>query len=92
MAPRLEIVGRGKGFFALPSVAVFELTDALHQGDRILLKGSTTELLQTVGSMQRQKQAILEGRAGDVIGVQIGGRCRRNDIVYKLVDDRAPAR
>ena len=92
MAARLEIVGRVKGFFARPSVAVIELTGPLHEGDRMLLKGSTTELLQTVGSMQRQKQTIVEGNAGDVIGVRVDGRCRRNDVVYRFVDDRASER
>ncbi len=60
-----------KDFFAQPSAAVIKLTKGtLKQGERIYIKGHTTDLQQTVKS--------------HTIGMQVTDRVRPNDIVYKL--------
>lgn len=83
--PKMEAVGRVSGFFAHPSVAIVELSGALKIGDAIYVKGHTTDFQQTVASMQVNHQPVQEGRPGDSVGLQVKDRCRKHDVVYKLV-------
>jgi hypothetical protein len=47
-----DIVGTVEDFFAHPVVAGIRLTDTLKVGDKIRIKGHTTDLEMEVGSMQ----------------------------------------
>jgi len=80
----MEEVGRVSAFFAHPSVAVVDLTAPLKLGDTVYIKGHTTDLQQVVESMQVEHATIQEARAGQSVGVKVGTRCRKRDIVYKL--------
>ncbi len=83
--PEVEI-GRVSDFFARPVVAGIELTAALKLGDKIHIKGHTTDLELTVDSMQINNVDVEEAKAGDSVGVKINERVRRGDNVYKVVD------
>lgn len=85
--PSLVDIGRVRGFFAHPSVAVVELTAPLAAGETIYIKGHTTELRQVVESMQIDREPVRAAQAGQTVGIKVTGRCRRHDIVYAL---RAP--
>ena len=81
----MEAVGVVTGFFAHPSVAVIELTAPLRIGELIYIKGHTTDVQQAVESLQVNHQAVQEGLPAQRVGVKINGRCRKHDVVYKLV-------
>ena len=81
-----EIIGKVSDFFAQPVVAAFELTSALKVGDRIHIKGHTTDLELNVDSMQIENAAVQEAKAGDSIGVKLNDRVRSGDTVYKITD------
>lgn len=83
--PKMEPVGRVSGFFAHPSVAMLELTAPLKIGDQICLKGHTTDFQQLVESMQIDRQPVQEAQPGQSVGLQVKARCRKHDLVYKLV-------
>ena len=85
--PKMEEVGRIRGFFAHVSVAIVELTAALKVGDAIYIKGHTSDLQQRVDSLQIDHVPVQEARAGQSAGLQVTGRCRQHDIVYKLVSE-----
>ena len=82
--PRMEAVGRVEGFFVHPSVAVIELTAPVKVGDRIYIKGHTTDFQQVVESMQVDRTAVGEAHAGQSVGLKTKDRCRKHDLVYKL--------
>ena len=82
--PRMEEIGRVSGFFAHPSVAVVALTAPLALGETVYIKGHTTDFQQVVESMQVDHQAVQEAAGGQSVGVQVTGRCRKHDVVYKL--------
>jgi putative protease len=81
--PEVEI-GRVSDFFARPVVAGITLTDALKVGDRIHIKGHTTDVEFTLESMQINNVNVTEGKAGDAIGVKVPDRVRAGDHVYKV--------
>jgi selenocysteine-specific translation elongation factor len=81
-----QIIGTVSDFFARPVVAAIELTGALKLGDKIHIKGHTTDLETIVESMQINNVAVEEAKAGDSVGIKISDRVRHGDTVYKVVD------
>ena len=81
-----EVIGQVSDFFAHPVVAGIELTAPLKLGDKIHIKGHTTDLEMTVTSMQVNNVSVNEAKAGESIGVKVSERVRRSDTVYKISD------
>ena len=81
----MEKVGEVSHYFTRIGVAVVELTAPLRTGDRIAIKGMTTNFEQTVGSMQIEHKDIEEAKKGDSIGLKVEERAREGDIVYKIM-------
>jgi translation elongation factor EF-1alpha len=81
-----EIVGEVSDFFAHPVVAGIELTAGLRVGDKIRIKGHTTDLEMTVDSIQINNEQVEEAKEGDSIGVKVSERVRSGDLVYKITD------
>lgn len=78
-------MGRVVAFFRIPVVAVIRVTrGSLKPGDRIWIKGHTTDLKQTIASMQINHQPIRELKKGQEAGVKVTSRTRRGDRVYRL--------
>ncbi len=81
-----EVIGRVSDFFAQPVVAGIELTAALKAGDKIRIKGHTTDLKMTVDSIQIDNEQVSVAKAGDSIGVKVSDKVRGGDTVYKITD------
>ena len=81
--PEVEI-GRVSDFFAHPVVAGIELTGKLKTGDKIHIKGHTTDLEIAVDSIQIDRVDVAEAKAGDSIGIKVPERVRRGDKVYQV--------
>lgn len=81
-----EAIGEVSDFFARPVVAGIELTATLKAGDKIHIKGHTTDLELTVDSMQIDNVNVNEAKAGDAIGIKVTDRVRRGDTIYKVTD------
>jgi translation initiation factor IF-2 len=86
MAEETE-VGKVMDYFAKIEVAGIDLTQPLRVGDRIRLKGHTTDFEQVVASIQIEHDSVEEAKAGDKIGIKVAERCRGGDTVYKLSGD-----
>ncbi len=81
-----EMVGTVSDFFAHPVVAGIDLTGTLKVGDRVRIKGHTTDLELTVSSMQIDNASVEEAKAGDSVGVKVTDRVRQGDQVYRITD------
>jgi putative protease len=79
-------VGKITDFFAKPVVAGIELSGTLKIGDKIHIKGSTTDMEMAIESMQVERVNITEGKAGDLVGIKVPDRVRRGDKVYKVTE------
>jgi putative protease len=66
-------------------VAIIELSDGLAVGDRIKIKGATSDLEQDVDSMQIEREQIKEAKKGDAIGLKVAEKVREGDEVYKVL-------
>jgi len=82
---RLREVGKVTHYFTRIGVAVIELTDKLSVGDKILIKGSTTNIEQTIESMQIEHENVKTAQRGQSIGLKVNDRVREEDRVYKIV-------
>jgi hypothetical protein len=76
-------VGCVTHFFSKIGVAVVELTVPLAVGDRILVKGPSTDFEQIVDSMQIEHKNIPRAEAGQAIGLKMAEHARERDMVYK---------
>ena len=81
-----EAIGEISDFFARPVVAGIELTATLKLGDKIHIKGYTTDIEFIVDSMQINNVDAKQAKAGDAVGVKVSDRVRRGDTVYKVID------
>ena len=81
-----EVIGKVTDFFAKPVVAGIELTATLKLGDKIHIKGHTTDIEFNVDSVQIDNVEVEQAKTGDAIGVKVSERVRRGDIVYKVTD------
>ncbi len=76
-------VGRITHFFSRIGVAVVELVAPLTVGDRVLVKGPSTDFEQIVESMQIEHKNIQGAEAGQSIGLKLAQQARERDAVYK---------
>lgn len=83
--PEKEI-GKVSDFFARPVVAGIEMSGSLKLGDKIHIKGHTTDMETIVDSMQINNADVTEVKAGDSVGIKVNDRVRRGDTVYKVTD------
>jgi len=81
-----EEVGKVSDFFARPVVAGIELTGTVKVGDKLHIKGHTTDIEMVVDSMQIDNVNVQEARAGDSVGIKVTDRVRRGDAIYRVTD------
>lgn len=79
-----QSVGSVAAFYSNISVAVIELTSKLSVGDRIRIRGATTDFEMDITSMQIDHAAVETAGAGQGIGLKVPDRVRPNDQVYQI--------
>ena len=77
-------IGKITHYFTNIGVAVVELSDTLKVGDKIKIKGATTDLEQPVDSMQIEHDKVEEAKPGQSIGLKVKNHVREHDVVYKV--------
>ena len=80
------LLGQVGDFFARPVVAGIDLIASLKVGDKIHIKGHTTDMTMTVQSMQIHNATVTEAKEGDAVGIKLTDRVRKGDSVYKVID------
>ncbi len=80
-------IGTILDYFAKVGVAAFRVEgEGLKVGETIHIRGHTTDLTQKVASMQIERTAIQEAKAGDDVGIKVTDRVRKGDAVYKVIE------
>ncbi len=75
-------IGEVSSFFGNINVAAIKLSAPLSAGDKIHVKGHTTDFSQKVSSMQIENQKVEKAKKGDHVGIKVSERVRPNDKVF----------
>ena len=79
-------IGMVMDYFAKVGVAAFHIEgEGLKVGETIHIKGHTTDLTLEVTSLQIDRTAVQEAKAGDDVGIKVKDRVRKGDTVYKVI-------
>ena len=78
-----KVVGKITHYYTDIGVGVAELSAALNKGDKIRIKGSTTDFEQAVESMQIEHEKVEKAKKGQSIGLKVKDHVRQHDVVYK---------
>lgn len=81
-----EEVGTVTHFFPRPVVAGIKLSAPLKVGDKIHIKGHTTDLELVVESMEIHNVKVAEAKPGDEVGIKVPERVRQGDRVFKVIE------
>ncbi len=83
-----ERVGTVTDYYSKIGVAAITLAGgALRVGDRIRILGHTTDLTQTVESIQIEHQPVQQAERGREIALKVSDRVRKHDTVLRVVGD-----
>jgi putative protease len=78
-------VGTVEHYFTRIGVAAIKIINGeIAIGDEIRIKGSTTDFLQRVESMEINKESVERAGVGSSIGIKVKERVREGDLVYKV--------
>ena len=85
MAEEIKI-GEITHFFGKVGAGLINLTDGdLKVGDKIHIKGHTSDFEQVVESMQIEHKDVQEANKGSQAGIKVKEHVREHDVVYKVI-------
>jgi putative protease len=80
-----ERIGRVANYYSRIGVAAVKIEGGiLSIGDRIRIKGSTTDFTQAIESMEIDRRPVSSASRGQSVGIKVKERVRPNDIVFKV--------
>lgn len=77
-------IGKITHYYGNLNVGIIELSDALKTGDKIRIKGHTSDFTQDVKSIQIEHANVSEGKRGDMVGIKVMQKVHPHDKVYKI--------
>jgi putative protease len=78
-------IGTVTHYYSRLSVAVLNLTDEIHLGDEIRIKGHITDLVMTIASMEVEHRKIESAGVGMEVALKVDGHVREGDEIYKVI-------
>ena len=75
-------IGKVSSYFSHVGVAAIKLSGKVKVGDKIHIKGHTTDFEIPVKSMQIERKDVKEAKKGDHIGIKVPDKVRPSDKVY----------
>jgi hypothetical protein len=80
-------VGKVTHYYNHIGVAVLSLTDSLKLGDRIHIRGHSTDFTQRITSMEVEHHSLLWVKPGDHVAVRVTQPVHEHDVVYRVVEE-----
>lgn len=80
-----KLVGKIVHYFGKIQVAIIELTGELKVGDKVHIKGHSTDFEQDITSMQIDHVNVEKAKKGDAIGIKVDQKVREEDEVYLIL-------
>ena len=78
-----EAIGTITHWFGHLSVAAVRLTEPLAVGDRIHIQGQTTDLVETVSSMEIEHRKVDHAGPGDDVALAVAGHAHEHDLIFR---------
>jgi putative protease len=78
-----EAIGTVTHYFSHLSVAAVTLTAPLTAGERIHIRGHTSNVEQTVESMEVDHRAVERAEPGDDVALKVADHVRERDLVFR---------
>ncbi len=78
-----DAIGTITHWFGHLSVAAVRLTAPLSIGDRIHVRGHTTDLVETVNTMEVDHHRVERAEPGDDVAVNFDGHVHEHDVIYR---------
>lgn len=78
-----QAIGRVTHWFGHASVAAVSLTAPLAVGDRVHIRGHTTDLVETVRSMEIEHQKVDRAGPGDDVALEVEERVHEHDLIFR---------
>jgi len=75
-------IGRVSSYFSHVGVAAIKLSGKLKVGDKVHVKGATTDFEVPVKSMQIERKGVKTAKKGDHIGIKVPEKVRPSDRVF----------
>ena len=86
-------VGEVFHFYTKIGVAAIRITeDGIAIGDTVQIQGPSTNLEQTVDTLQIEHAVVSRAGPGQEVGLKVRERVREKDFVYKLMPMEAPVK
>lgn len=82
MAKEEKPIGTVTHYFNHLGVAIIKLASALEKGDKVKVKGHTTDFEQEIAEMQFDHKEIESGKKGQEVGVKVKEQVREGDEVF----------
>ena len=77
-------IGEVANYFEHVGVAAIKLSGKLKVGDKVHVKGATTDFETDVKEIQIEKKSVKSARKGDHIGIKVPEKSRPNDKVFLI--------
>ena len=84
-APQEQEVGKVSHYYGHVGVMAVDLTEAIHVGDTLHVRGHSEDFTLTVDSMQIEHEEVAEGKAGDSVGIRVTQKVHPGDRVFRIV-------
>ena len=81
-----DLIGSITHWYGQIGVAGIELTAPLSVGDTVHIVGNTSDVTQTIESMQVEHESVEKAKPGDPIAIEVGDRVRVHDRVFRVTE------
>lgn len=81
-----EKIGHVTHYFGHIPAGIFKLTGKLKRGEKIHVKGTTTDFTQKVDSIQIDHKDVETAKKGEEVGVQTEQKVRDGDEVFLVTE------
>jgi len=75
-------IGTISSYFSHVEVAAIKLSGPLKVGDKIHIKGHTSDFEEDINSIQIERKEVEKAKKGDHIGIKVSEKVRPNDKVF----------
>jgi hypothetical protein len=82
--PQETQVGQVSHYYGHLGVMAVDLTDCLHVGDKLHVKGHSEDFVMTLDSMQIDHGDVAEANPGDSVGIKVPQKVHPGDKIYRL--------